>query len=378
MTSIAIHREENIEQQSETFRRYLKPDIMEIIDVVNEIKMGFRPSVIARALNESIDKIKKKLAMMKNHGLRIVCKIDHYRMGLLKTVVFSKNTGWEGYEYNYLLKSYFETISPSLGAFYVIYTPIAAGIEADEMVYLLDPEFYFVTEITVYPRPKYKKYFDFTLNEPVNNFRLVEERFRGYIESIVLPELRTAKILDWLDLLIVKELEKNALLNLSDIAFNLSVALGRNVATRSVRKHYHSHVIGQGLIQGATFAYSPFPANSSMLVALVTEGSPKINYALARAFSETFMHRGSLISRSSRMALHLLILPNRDISEFTLFLRNIEDVFENTRIFIANRLSAKSWTIPFLAFDQEERWWSLESMERMMVKYHIPQQMGAA
>ncbi len=378
MTSIAIHREENIEQQSETFRRYLKPDIMEIIDVVNEIKMGFRPSVIARALNESIDKIKKKLAMMKNHGLRIVCKIDHYRMGLLKTVVFSENTGWEGYEYNYLLKSYFETISPSLGAFYIIYTPIAAGIEADEMVYLLNPEFYFVTEITVYPRPKYKKYFNFTLNEPVNDFRLVEERFRGYIESIVLPELRTAKILDWLDLLIVKELEKNALLNLNDIAFNLSIALGRNVTTRSVRKHYHSHVIGQGLIQGATFAYSPFPANSSMLVALVTEGSPRINYALARALSETFMHRGSLISRSSRMALHLLILPNRDITEFTLFLRNIEDVFENTRIFIANRLSAKSWTIPFLAFDQEERWWSLENMERMMVKYHIPQQMGAA
>ncbi len=78
------------------------------------------------------------------------------------------------------------------------------------------------------------------------------------------------------------------------------------------------------------------------------------------------------------MALHLLILPNRDITEFTLFLRNIEDVFENIRIFIANRLSAKSWTIPFLAFDQEERWWSLESMERMMIKYHIPQQMGAA
>ncbi len=369
---------EYIEGQSDVFKKYLKPDIMEIIDVVNELKMGFRPSIIARALNESIDKIKKKLSAMKNHGLRIVCKIDHYRMGLLKTVVFSRSTGWEHYEYNYMLKSYFETISPYLGAFYIVYTPIAAGIEADEMVYLLDPEFYFVTEITVYPRPKYRRYFDFTRNEPVNNFRLIEDRFRSYMESVVLPELRTAKMLDWLDLLIVKELEKNALLNLNDIAFNLSIALGKRVATRSIRKHYHSHILGQGLIQGATFAYSPFPAESSILVALVTEGSPKVNYALARALSETFMHRGSLISRSSRMALHLLVIPNNEINEFTLFLRNLQDSFENIRIYTANRLTAKSWTIPFLAFDQEERWWSLDSIERMSVKYHIPREPVAA
>ena len=368
---VGIRKEYSIDSQSDVLRKFLKPDIMEIIDIVNEVKTGFRPSVIAHALNESVDKVKKKLSAMKNHGLRIVCKVDHYRMGLLKTVVFSKNTGWEHYEYRYMLKSYFETLSPSLGAFYIVYTPIAAGIEADEMVYLLDPELYFVTEITVYPKPKYKRYFDFTRNEPVNDFRLVEDRFRSYMESVVLPELRTAKTLDWLDLLIVKELEKNALLSLNDIAFNLSIALNRRIMTRSIRKHYHSHILGQGLIQGATFAYSPFPAESSILIVLVTEGSPKANYALARALSETFMHRGSLISRSSRMALHLLVVPNKEMNELTLFLRNIHDVFEDVEIYVANRLTARSWTIPFLAFDQEERWWSLDNIERMSIKYHV-------
>ncbi len=371
-------RRDDLSVQFDVMRKYLRPDIMEIIDIVNELKTGFRPSIIARALSESVDKVKKKLSAMKSHGLRVVCKVDHYRMGLLKTVVFSRNTGWEHYEYNYMLKSYFETLSPILGAFYIVYTPIAAGIEADEMVYLLDPEFYFVSEITVYPRPKYKKYFDFARNEPVNNFRLIEERFRGYVESVILPELRTARTLDWLDLLIIKELEKNALLNLNDIAFNLSAALGKRIATRNVRRHYHSHVLNQGLIQGATFAYSPFPAEASMLIALIAEGSPKVNYALARALSETFMHRGSLVSRNSRMALHLLIVPNKDINELTLFIRNIQDSFEDIRIYIANRLTAKSWTIPFLAFDQEERWWSLDGIERMSVKYHIPRQPGAA
>ncbi len=371
-------RKESIDVQSDVFRKYLKPDIMEIIDIVNEVKMGFRPSIIARALNESVDKVKKKLSVMKNHGLRIVCKVDHYRMGLLKTVVLSKSTGWEHYEYRYMLKSYFETLSPSLGAFYIVYTPIAAGIEADEMVYLLDPELYFVAEITVYPRPRYKKYFDFARNEPINDFHLIEDRFRSYTESVVLPELRTAKTLDWLDLLIVKELEKNALLSLNDIAFNLSIALNKRVMTRSIRKHYHSHILGQGLIQGVTFAYSPFPAESSILIALITEGSPKANYALARALSETFMHRGSLISMSSRMALHLLVVPNREMNELVLFLRNVYNVFDDVRIYVANRLTARSWTIPFLAFDQEERWWSLDNIERMSVKYHVLREPVAA
>lgn len=241
---------------------------------------------------------------------------------------------------------------------------ITCSVEYYKIIHALKPYYYFPAEIAVFPKPDFNRYYNFAERKPRINFNSVVERFLSFIDNVVLPELKVARRLDLLDLLILRELERNALTTFKEISLRIKVTTGKDVKVSKISRHYNSHILKQELVKGSTLAYPPYYDSSSITILLSTLSAPEINYALANALSETFVHRVSFVSISSYRSIHMLTVPVNSLSYVADFVRKIRSMFNRLEIYVANRFRTRMWSIPYKLFNCEKKWWDLSLVEQ--------------
>ncbi len=350
---------ESMEHDSLRFlEKGLTPETARILEAIFDLKPIIRASNVARIIGKSLDYVKKKLYSLRARGLRVMGVVDYYRLGLIRYIVFTRYSNESAYRYRGLMSFYVETLSPITGAFYGIYMPLTFMSTYDYVVYELRPFYYFPTEISVYPKPDFNHYYNFASRKPIIDFTYLYSRFENIANTIVLPSLSIARHIDLLDLLILREVEGNALITFKDIAFKIKALTGKDVRVSKISRHYSNHILKQNLVKGTTL-YLPSSNGCSVLVVLMTRSEPEVNYALASAFSETFLHRVSFVSVSSNRSMHILSVPVDALHGLVEFIRRISAWFEGIEVYIAGKQSIKYWSVPYHLFDREKRWWNL-------------------
>ncbi len=351
---------ENAEYGSLRFlEKGLTPETARILEAIFNLKPIIRASNVARITGKPLDYVKKKIYSLRARGLRVMGVVDYYRLGLIRYIAFTRYSSDDTYRYRDLMSFYVEVLSPITGAFYGIYMPLTFMSVYDYVVHELRPFYYFPAEITVYPKPDFDHYYNFASRKPVVDFTYLYSRFNTMVDETILPSHSIAKHIDLLDLLILREIESNALTTFKDIALRIKALTGRDVRVSKISRHYSNHILKQNLVKGTTLHLPP-SNGCSILVMLMTRGDSEVNYALANAFSETFLHRVSFVSTSSRRSLHILSIPTDVLHGLVEFIRKINAWFDGIEVYVAGKQSIKYWGVPYHLFDREKRWWSLD------------------
>lgn len=341
------------------FEKYLTRDIAEILSIMFETKPIIQVSVIARKLSKPVSYVKKRLQLMRLHGLRVKGVIDYYKLGLIIYAVFTSKSDIKDYPYKELIGCRAETLSPIPGVFYGIFTPVEADVNPNKLLRELKPYYYFPVEILVKPKPDFNMYYDFTRKSVKMNYDFLFKRFLMYAKQISIPKLEIAKRLDLLDLLILHELEHNSLMTFKELALRIKNNIGKEFKVRRISRHYKNHIIGQDLIKGCTLAYPPYNSITSTTILLVTCSEPELNYALAKALAETFIHRVSFVSISTCRSIHVLTLPASALTKILAFIRKIRKIFTKLEVYLIDNWGIRWTGIPYHLFNQEKRWWDI-------------------
>ena len=341
------------------FEKYLTRDIAEILSIMFETKPIIQVSVIARKLSKPVSYVKKRLQLMRLHGLRVKGVIDYYKLGLIIYAVFTSKSDIKDYPYKELIGCRAETLSPIPGVFYGIFTPVEADVNPNKLLRELKPYYYFPVEILVKPKPDFNMYYDFTRKSVKMNYDSLFKRFLMYAKQISIPKLEIAKRLDLLDLLILHELEHNSLMTFKELALRIKNNIGKEFKVRRISRHYKNHIIGQDLIKGCTLAYPPYNSITFTTILLVTCSEPELNYALAKVLAETFIHRVSFVSISTCRSIHVLTLPASALTKILAFIRKIRKIFTKLEVYLIDNWGIRWTGIPYHLFNQEKRWWDI-------------------
>ncbi len=325
---------------------------------VAEEQLGIQPS-----------KFKELLRKLRNYNLRFSALIDTNLIGLRKVVIFVP-----GKEINDVskvplrpwLRGLTRSISPR-GTFLTYYYPWNADLNTLLSAFDENVEF-FVSFKSVAQTPRFNLFFDWKIPgiKPLNRVadRLLVDIKKSYdlskspIDSLLSfrPQVSTPK--DWLDLLIMKELEKNAFIGID----GLSKILGYRKA--SVRKHFVNHVNNAVVTIRPKFAFMD-PEASALVLDLIYSRDIKLIRAFLDVMIKTPYLVMALICNDALIAQ--MNIYYRDLPFLSEFLTNIG--FNDFDIHVCTYVGAKSFTLPWSNFDLWNGSWALirtEVIERKL------------
>lgn len=163
-------------------------------------------------------------------------------------------------------------------------------------------------------------------------------------------------VTDYIDLLIVKELQKDAFQKLLNIAH--SIGLDRSV----ISYHYKWHVIRNRLISGYIAKWFPrFPSNyDKSVVKLILEWYDFSNNAFRKIHNliHTLPYTYSeLLTMDRKMYVVHMFLPPYDLNNCLSFLFKYKTVYAECDWYFIDDSSSLSFSLPYELFDREINRW---------------------
>jgi len=125
-------------------------------------------------------------------------------------------------------------------------------------------------------------------------------------------------LVDKMDLLILKELEKNGRKRFSEISGVLGITL------QAVKRRFDSNIIKKGMIQNYVFKFLPYPVELSDLreIRLDFSDEGSMNKFLSAATTFPFVHNVSKVLRKASLMLRTLV-PRASQKDFFGFISNL-------------------------------------------------------
>ncbi len=342
-----------------------RKDIVDILETILDTTPPLKLSAIASKLSTSVDAIRRKLRIIKNARINILVDINHYGMGLLKSIVMIDGILSEiPTPLSYILKWKAYILSPKPITALIFYQPI----NVNEEIILSTLEQYniikfFKTQLTIYNKPKFSRYFDPRTCKFTYPWGEIKSKIELNLSLLKPPSPTFFKKLDWLDVLIVSVLEDNALIGIGDIAKKLHIPRNR------VSSHYKNHLLQTGIIRGFSLAYVPFPLEGSFYIVTYMKGDPKIIYSIIATIRELIGFGSANLDLENGNAICVFILPYDALSGFIEFLNWLRSYLDVLEVYVVDRLSIKSYSVPFFVYSPEARFWDLNVYEYMKEKF---------
>jgi len=345
-----------IRRLSENFYRSLDFSLANFIEHILSYEYLPTKSEIARDLNIPSYTLSRKLGLLRRLGVAFSVNVDFLAIGLKRLIVIVN----EFLELNSVLED------SIIGRFIAFYAPILLPFQGTLLSYYL-PDTINVKDIvsrfknvvsfdvinkSVYSKAKLTQHFDFTRRSfNVNWNRLHELACRSDIQrrDIDLSSHRTIKF-DFLDLLIIKELEKDPFKH----AMSISKELGVNYS--KVLRHYNLHV--SKIVRGFRLRLIPLPPENSLYIIIRVEGDYGLLCRLANALSELIFIAGIHLSFKGVMYI-IAVLDPGILNDLINYLRNFK---VNYTVYLLDRYRRAFYTIPYTEYSRFLKGWETIGM----------------
>ncbi len=232
-------------------------DLLNIMEAILE-STDCSISKLATKLKIPVTTLRNKISRLRKLRFRFSRVINYYALGLNKVFMIfpylePSDLGLSEPELGYFIRA----IIPITPTGFAINMFVPVGREHEVLSQVEDyVEEVIISRVTEYTVPKLSKYnwCYMTIEEVPNNFweqASVElEKELEKETNLKPPEQRVMKSYDMLDLIIAKELEKDAFANLNDVASKTGIPYSR------LHRHYISHV--RRFIVGTRFSVTPW------------------------------------------------------------------------------------------------------------------------
>ena len=213
-----------------------------------------------RKLNMPSTSFWRRISTLKRKGITFTIDVDEKKIGLSKVSFFLYDVFLDEHEIPHSHWNNAYTISSvPFGTYLVYYYPIVYGYKfiKDEIVKICKQEKtdYLVINYThTFPaKPNFIKYFDvekgrfnYFWKDWINKIsEIIEAKtFQKTHHYTIFVEECEEKPEDWIDLLILKELEKDAFKSFKEISEHIGIR------TWKVKYHYDRHILAKGIIKG--------------------------------------------------------------------------------------------------------------------------------
>ncbi|RLE83630.1 MAG: hypothetical protein DRJ41_04565 [Thermoprotei archaeon] len=351
--SRAYRERSSVEENIQAFRKYFTQDLAKILEIMQSYQGLLTISDLARILGLQVSSVWYKIKRLRAGGFAFGADIDHYKLGLIKLLVFLDRI----ISINDIPSAFLRYYAPIVpkGLFLIYYLPL--NYDIDDILKLLPKTFleqYWVIEETYYSRPKYTLYYDFNKRTIVFNWLLMEKRYREKLGKVIFSKPEAPTRIDLIDLLIAKELEKNPFISLRDIQVKIKMH-GINLKYSRILRHFKNHLLGRGVIRGIRLRLVPLPSEYNTLFIAKLRGDQKSLHALASTLLEHPSFTATYVAFKKNHVFIMGVVPFSEIVTLSAFMESIKGIDE-AEITLLDRNKRKAFTIPYTREFYHGKW----------------------
>ena len=351
---IKVYKEKSvIERNIEAFKRYFTPDLARILEVIQTYQGLPTISDLARILDSHVSSIWYKIKRLRAGGFAFGADIDHYKLGLVKLLVFlDKVISIDDIPGAFL--RYYAPIVPK-GLFLIYYLPLTYNIE--DILKLLPKSFleqYWVIEETYYSKPKYMLYYDFKRKDILFDWSVMASRYYEKLGKVVFAKPETPSRVDLIDLLIAKELEKNPFISLREVQLKIKMH-GINLKYGRILRHFKNHLLGRGVIRGIRPRLVPLPSEYNTLFIARIRGDSLSLHALVSILLEHPAFTTAHMSFGRNQVFVAGVIPFSKIIALSTFIESLKGIKE-IEVKLLDRDKRMAFTIPYTREFHHGKW----------------------
>lgn len=343
---------EELRKYSFNFLKYINYSLAKLIEHI--LSYSYLPSKteIAKDLGIPPYELSRRLSILRKLNFMLSINIDICAINLSRLIIISKSSinieELTPNECGRFLNFYSPIILPFNGTLLIYYMPYGLDV-SDFTSRLKNIVSYDVVVETLYSKAKLTEHFDF-INKTfkVNWSRLhnlVDEYLKRVDEVGIRDVRKCSKVkYDSLDLLIIKELEKDPFRPLVEISKEL------NINYAKILRHYNQHV--SKIVKGFKLRAIPLPPEASLYIVLGVKSDSRVLNALAKALTE-LVHVGAIYLASNSMYIFLVcdqVLLNELIKFITNYVSNYD-------VYLLDRSRRVAFTIPYTEYSKFLRYW---------------------
>jgi len=357
--SVTLHYEKlckkasAVERNIEAFRKYFTPDLARILEIIQSYQGLPTISDLARTLNAHVSSVWYKIKRLRAGGFAFGADVDHYKLGLVKLLVFlDRMISTNDIPSTFL--RYYAPIVPR-GLLLTYYLPLTYEIE-DILKYLPETllEEYWIAEETYYSKPKYTLYYDFVEKQILFNWSLMEDRYYEKLGKVFFTKPEAPSRIDLIDLLIVKELEKNPFISLRDIQLKIRMH-GINLRYSRILRHFKHHLLNKGVIRGIRLRLIPLPSEYNTLFITRVSGELTSLFSLVSVLLEHPAFTTANVSFKRNQVFIAGVIPLSEVVTLTSFMESLKGIRE-VEVKLLDRKRRIAFTIPYAREFYHGKW----------------------
>ena len=342
-----------VEKNIEAFRKYFTPDLARILEIIQSYQGLPTISDLARTLNVHISSIWYKIKRLRTGGFAFGADVDHYKLGLIKLLVFLDRV-LSPSEIPSTFLRYYAPVVPK-GLFLIYYLPLTYDIE-DILKHLPKTylEQYWIVEETYYSKPKYSMYYNFNEKRILFNWSLMERRFHEKLGKVMFIKPEAPSRVDLIDLLIVKELEKNPFISLREVQLKIRMH-GINIKYSRVLRHFKNHLLNRGVIRGIKLRLIPLPSEYNTLFIARISGESTALFSLISTLLEHPAFTTANVSFKKNRIFIAGVIPLSEVVTLTSFIESLKGI-RDVEVKLLDRKRRIAFTIPYAREFYHGRW----------------------
>ncbi len=348
-----------------SFRSALDHKLLEILDKVQLLKRG-SVTDLARVLNTSVAVAWKRLELLRKLKISYSININYSKIGLYQLAFFfRKLIPFDRFHIPYI-RYYTTSLSPP-GVFVVFSVPRHlwkrffelivdnVGHEPSE-IWLVKKFLPFKQEISRWVNPQnYTMYIDW--NIMLEKIVSAGEKQVNWNLQDSLNDVR----FDTIDLLIIRELQRDPFAPLQEITENAAkvanrLKLGISVTYKKVLKHFRRDVVGHELIFNVVPSHVPLDYSNTIYFLVSITPCKGWSLALYEALS-SHPFFGCRVDYQGRV-MASVVLPQGEVSNFNLFLEELCNlgIIENWEVYVLDRVNRRAFTLPYDMYSPITGW----------------------
>ncbi|MEM0453493.1 MAG: hypothetical protein QXO98_02405 [Sulfolobales archaeon] len=344
---------DEMKKLADNFYRNLDFSLASLIEHILSYEYLPMKSDIAKDLGLPSYTFSRKLNLLRKLGVAFSINVDFLSIGLNRLIIITNDflelETVKGYDViGRFLCFYSPIILPFQGTMMVYYLPNTINVK-DVAAKFKNIVFFDVVNKSMYSKAKLTHHFDFVSKSFKINWDRLHKLSHGDsipYKSIDLSLYGSAKF-DLLDLLIIKELEKDPF----NHAMNISKELGINYP--KVLRHYNMHV--SKIVKGFRLRLIPLPPENSLYLFIRVEGDYGLLCRLANALSELIFIAGIHLSFKGVMYI-IAVLDSQTLNNL---LKYLKDFNVNFSIYLLDRYRRIFYSIPYTEYSKTLRGWNV-------------------
>ena len=182
----------------------------------------------------------------------------------------------------------------------------------------------------------------------------MEDRYYEKLGKVFFTKPEAPSRIDLIDLLIVKELEKNPFISLRDIQLKIRMH-GINLRYSRVLRHFKHHLLNKGVIRGIRLRLIPLPSEYNTLFIARVSGELTSLFSLVSVLLEHPAFTTANVSFKRNQVFIAGVIPLSEVVTLTSFIESLKGIRE-VEVKLLDRKRRIAFTIPYAREFYHGKW----------------------